>query len=74
MVHGGPYEGFQKTPYTNFDYLSLEFVSNQLTYLNLEMHFLLCPAQIDTNDRFSLNCFKNIIIELDKVHKISNHV
>ncbi len=74
MVHGQPCEGFQKTPYTNFDYSSLEFVSNRLAYLNLEMHFLLCLAQIKTNDHFSPSCFKNLIIELDKDHKISNHV
>jgi hypothetical protein len=45
-----------------------------LAYLNLEMHFLLCLAQIKTNDHFSPSCFKNLIIELDKDHKISNHV
>jgi len=61
-------------PYISFDFSSLEFVLNYLTYLNLEMHFFLCLAQIKTNDHFFPSCFKNLIIELDKVHKISNHV
>jgi len=50
------------------------FVSNHLTYPNLEMHFLLCLVQIKTNDHFYPSCLKNVIIELDKVHKTSNHV